>query len=208
MSNDTKEKILEIAEGLFNRYGVRSVSMDDIARELSISKKTIYQYFKDKDELVSLFAKAHIERNRIEVDTARDETGNAIEEMFKLSACIRDHVKTVNPSMIFDLQKYHPKAWSYWLAYKSEFIKGTILDTIARGKVEGYFREDLNAEILATYRVETIEMTFDGRVFPREKFDFTEVQMTLFNHFVRGLMTMKGQQLYDSLIDAKSYESN
>ncbi|UXX79519.1 TetR/AcrR family transcriptional regulator [Reichenbachiella carrageenanivorans] len=208
MINNTKDKILEVAESLFNRYGVRSVSMDDIARELSISKKTIYQSYKDKDELVFTFAQAHINRNRCEVTEAREKTNNAIEELVNLSACIREHVKTVNPSMIYDLQKYHPKSWSLWMDYKSEYIKGTMLATIARGKKEGFFREDLNAEILATFRVESIEMTFDGKVFPRDQFDFTEVQMTLFDHFARGMMTIKGQELYDSLIDAKSYESN
>lgn len=208
MINNTKEKILEVAEGLFNRYGVRSVSMDDIARELSISKKTIYQSYKDKDDLVYTFALAHINKNRSEVTAARDETSNAIEELVSLSACIREHVKTVNPSMIFDLQKYHPKAWALWMDYKVKDIKGTILDTIARGQKEGFFRKELNTEILATFRVESIEMTFDGKVFPRDQFDFTEVQMTLFDHFARGMMTIKGQELYDSLIDAKSYESN
>lgn len=182
--------------------------MDDIARELSISKKTIYQFFKDKDELVTLITQAHIDRERDEMAEVKSESANAIEELFKLSHCIREHIKDVNPSMLFDIQKYHPNGWDLWLEYKSVFIKGSILDVIARGKKEGYFRESVDAEILATFRVESIELSFDEKIFPRNKFDFTEVQMMLFDHFVHGLMTVKGQELYDSLIDAKSYESN
>lgn len=208
MINNTKEKILENAEALFNRYGVRSVSMDDIARELSISKKTIYQFFKDKDELVTLITKEHIDRERSIMASVRTTAANAIEELFKLSSCIREHIKEINPSMMFDIQKYHPKAWSLWLEFKVVFVKGTILDVIARGKKEGYFRERIDAEIVATFRVESIEMSFDDKIFPRNKFDFTEVQMMLFDHFAHGLMTVKGLELYESLIDAKSYESN
>ncbi|MDW3209373.1 MAG: TetR/AcrR family transcriptional regulator [Reichenbachiella sp.] len=208
MINNTKEKILENTEALFNKYGVRSVSMDDIARELSISKKTIYQFFKDKDELVTLITKGHIDRERSEMATVKSTAENAIDELFKLSHCIREHVKEINPSMLFDIQKYHPSAWALWLEYKNVFIKNTILDVIARGKSEGYFRPELDAEIISTFRVESIELSFDEKIFPRDKFDFTEVQMTLFDHFVHGLMTVKGLELYDSLIDAKSYESN
>lgn len=208
MTENTKDKILQNAESLFQRYGIRSVSMDDIARELSISKKTIYQYFKDKDELVTLITEAHIDRERREMKEVKAEATNAIEELFKLSHCIREHIKDINPSMLFDLQKYHPRAWALWLEYKSVFIKGTILDVIARGKQEGYFRAAVDAEILATFRVESIELSFDTKIFPTNKFDFTEVQMMLFDHFVHGLMTIKGQELYDSLIHAKTYESN
>ncbi|MEO9967379.1 MAG: TetR/AcrR family transcriptional regulator [Reichenbachiella sp.] len=208
MTTDTKDKILTSADGLFHRYGVRSVSMDDIARELSISKKTIYQFFKDKDELVTLITEAHISKERAEMAEVKTDSSNAVVELFKLSHCIREHIKDINPSMLFDLQKYHPNAWALWLEYKSVFIKGTILDVIARGKNEGYFRESVDAEILATFRVESIELSFDEKIFPRNKFDFAEVQMMLFDHFVHGLMTVKGQELYDSLIDAKSYESN
>lgn len=182
--------------------------MDDIAREISVSKKTIYQFFKDKDELVSLMTEAHIKRDQSEVVAVIDQARDAIDELFKLSQCVREHIKDVNPSLLFDLQKYHPSSWALWLEYKNVFIKNSIFDVITRGKNEGYFRENIDAEILATFRVEAIEMTFNDKMFPPDKFDFAEVQMMVFDHFVHGLMTVKGQELYDSLIDAKSYESN
>jgi len=202
MSNNSKQNILEVAEGLFRKFGVRSVSMDDIARELSISKKTIYQSFRDKDELVTMITDEHIKGDKVELLEVVKLAENAIDELFKLSGCIRTHLKSINPSMLFDLQKFHPNAWVLWQEYKNVFIKGTIMDVIVRGKSEGYFRADLDAEILATYRVEAIEMSFDDKIFPRDKFDFMEVQMMLFDHFVHGLMTVKGQELYNSLIDA------
>lgn len=199
--SDIKDKILEVTDGMFHSYGIRSVSMDDIAREISISKKTIYQYFKDKDDLVIQVTLAHIETDKNGLKEVIDQSIHAIDELFRLSLCIRNQIKNINPSLLFDLQKFHPKAWQAWIAYKTDFIKESILLVINRGREEGYFRANIDAEILATYRVETIEMIFDDKIFPRKKFDFTEVQMMLFDHFVHGLMTVKGLEIYDRLIE-------
>jgi AcrR family transcriptional regulator len=206
MSQTIKDKILEQTEKLFHKYGVRSVSMDDIARNLSISKKTIYQYFKDKDELVVMVSQAHVDRDKMEFREVISLATNAIDEMFRLSSCIRHHISDMNPSRLFDLQKFHPKAWQIWLSYKNEFIRNTIYDVINRGKKEGYFRANLDADILAIFRVESVEMSFDDQIFPHSKFNFTEVQMMLFDHFVHGLMTVKGLELYESLLNSNKNE--
>ena len=199
--SEIKNKILEVSDGMFHKYGIRSVSMDDIAREISISKKTIYQSFSDKDDLVTQVCLQHIEKDKAGLMEVLNDSIHAVDELFRLSTCIRNQIKNINPSLLFDLQKFHPSAWQSWIAYKSDFIKNSIMKVITRGKEEGYFRESIDAEILSTYRVETIEMVFDDKIFPRDKFDFTEVQMMLFDHFSHGLMTVKGIEIYDSLIE-------
>ncbi|MFY0600849.1 MAG: TetR/AcrR family transcriptional regulator [Cyclobacteriaceae bacterium] len=196
-----KEKILEGAEKLFFQFGVRSVSMDDVARELSMSKKTLYQYFTNKDELVSEMARAHMAAEKQEFTDIARNTSNAIEELFNISICLREHMEKMNPSLIYDLQKYHSKAWQHFLDYKNEFIRGTVIDNIRRGKSEGHYRQEIDEEILSILRVETIQMVFDERFFPKAKFHFPTVQMQVFDHFVHGLLTEKGTQLY------KQYQS-
>lgn len=205
---DTKQKILEGAHKLFHKFGVRSVTMDDIARELGISKKTIYQYFQDKDEIVTIGTKMHIEREIKEFTMIAESSQDSLDELFKVSLCLRKNLSDVNPSLLFDLQKYHPRSWALWLEYKNNYIKNFIVKTIDRGKKEGYFRPEIDAEILAKFRVEQVEMTFDEKIFPRDKFNFIDVQMALFDHFVHGLLTVKGQELYDSLTNSKIYEKD
>ena len=106
-----EEKIIAGAGDLFHRYGIRSVSMDDIARHLSISKKTIYQYYKDKDEIVSLALKQHMDQQKTEYNEIFSKGANAIEELARVSQCMRKDFKDMNPSLLFDMQKYHPNAW-------------------------------------------------------------------------------------------------
>src|SRR5579862_7718340 len=108
----TKEKILKGAEGLFTRYGIRSISMDDIARHLSVSKKTLYQHYADKDELVTMVTEAHMASSKKLYEAIRKQSENSIDELHKIGMQVRRHIEEQNPSLLFDIQKFHPKAWS------------------------------------------------------------------------------------------------
>lgn len=193
---DNKEKLLKGADELFMKYGLRSVSMDDIARHLGVSKKTIYQHFADKDEVVESVAKAHMEMQREQFEKIAATSKNAVEEMVKISFCLKENLKNINPSVLFDMQKYHPASWNEWLKFKHKFIRENIIRSMKKGIEDGYFRDDFNMEILATMRLEQVQMAFDNAVFPRDRFNLTEVQAQLFDHFIYGLFTDKGKKLY------------
>ncbi len=199
-----KQKIIDGAERLFFQYGVRSVSMDDVARELSVSKKTLYQYFENKDQLVLEVTKQRMLQEVHQYETIPSHAANAIEELSMISKCLKATVRHLNPSMLYDLQKYHNEAWNVFLDFKQGFIRGTISDNILRGKTEGYYRPEINEHILSILRVEIIQLTFDERIFPQEEFDFTEVQMQIFDVFVHGLLTEKGKQLYNQYIHSEA----
>src|SRR5688572_15455821 len=193
---DIKEKILKGADELFTRYGVRSISMDDIARHLSVSKKTLYQHFADKEDIVTLACKAHIDRYSNEMAEIRDSAKNAIEELANLSVCLKRNMQNMNPSLLFDLQKYHPKAWKVWLDHKHNFIRESIVRNIKQGIEEGNYRPEIKAEVIAAMRLEVIQLAFNEDVFPREIFRLPEVQSEIFDHFVYGIVTEKGRKLY------------
>ena len=196
MELEIKSNIIKTANELFMRLGVRSVTMDDVARELSVSKKTLYQYFDNKDNLVLAVVQRHIDFEKEEFTGIPDKSSNAVEEIFHVAHCIREHVSKVNPSTLYDIQKYHMNAFNLFLSFKNEFIKGTVKTNLERGIAEGYYRKELNAEIIAIYRMEQVQMIFDNRVYPSSKFSFSEVQMHLFDHFVHGLLTDEGRKLF------------
>lgn len=193
---DIKSKILKGAESLFMKYGVRSISMDDIARHLSVSKKTLYQHFEDKEDIVTICCQSHIEGVSREFQEIEHVAENAIEELAKISLCLKQNSEEMNPTLLFDLQKYHPKAWSVWLDHKNKFIRESVVRNLKQGIEEGYFRPEIKVEIIAAMRLELVQLAFDDQLFPPSKFKVAEVQMQIFDHFVYGLVTEKGRKLY------------
>lgn len=197
---EIKERILLVAKELFFKYGVRSVTLDEMARELGISKKTIYQHFIDKNqvvhEVISFFLKKDKEYSEAIYKSAKDP----IHEVIETTACIRENVANVNASLFHDIQKYHPKAWNLYLEQKRFYFQ-IILRNLHEGIEQGYYRKEINPEIMAWMRLASIELAFNSDLFTKENFDFMEIQTQAIDHFIRGIVTEKGKQLYTEYLN-------
>lgn len=192
-----RDKILKVADELFIKYGVKNVTMDDIAKELSISKKTIYQFFKDKNEIVKEFTLSQCTSRRDDFEDIPARAKNSIEALVMVSQCIRQNVLTLNPLLLMEVQKFYTEAWEIFLEFKERTFYKSLEKTIIRGIKEGYFRKEIDPEIISIMRMEQVQMCFDPKIFPGDRYDFKEVQMQLFNHFVYGLLTSEGKELYE-----------
>lgn len=192
------EKIIESAEGLFLKYGIKSVTMDDIAKDLAISKKTIYQFFKDKTEIVVKVARKHMEREKQQIEEIHSQSANIIEELIMMTRCMKENHMKTNPSVFIDLRKYYKKGWQVYLEYKNKVFYKSILSSLKQGIKEGVFRPDINVEILANMRLELIQLSFNDDIFPRDRFNFTEVHQQLSEHFIYGILTIKGKELLEN----------
>jgi AcrR family transcriptional regulator len=195
---ELKERILHKAEQLFFRFGVKSVTMDDIARELGVSKKTIYQHFPDKDEMVYQTVLLEMEKDQCEFETLRAGNYNAIERIMYGTEMMRLQFADMNPSLIYDIQKYHPRAWQVFQDHKHDFILNGIREELRQGVTEGLFRADLDVEVLARLRLEQFELGFNHQVYPAGQFTLVQVQLAFADHFIRGIVTEKGLALYDA----------
>ncbi len=193
--NELKFRILKGAEELFMRYGIRSVSMDDIARHLGMSKKTLYQHLPDKDELVLDVARLNFERNVQMAEDACRAAKNIIEALVTLSSCIRTCLEFINPAVLFDLQKFHPQAWQAFQDFKRGYLRNSIIRLLEQGIEQGYIREDIDPEVMATMRIEMVQLAFNTELFPG-RYTFVQIQEQLYDHFVYGLVTDKGRKLY------------
>lgn len=199
-NNQMKERIIEKTADMFMRYGVRSVTMDDIANRISISKKTIYQHFKDKKEVVSVCMEYLMEQDYQDILEVQAQAKDVIHEMVLMSLLFRKKIKEMNPGLLFDLKKYHPNAWHVYLNMKDRCFRSTIIDSLERGKKEGFIREDVDVPIIAQMRMAHVEIGFDPDIFSPQEYDMTQVQMQMFTHFVYGVTTQKGQELFNQYL--------
>jgi AcrR family transcriptional regulator len=203
---DISAKVLETAGRLFLKYGVRSISMDDIARELAISKKTIYQFFSDKNEIVVLITKQYLLEQKEKFDRIQIGASNAIEKLYRATLHARDIFEAINPSVLFDIKKYYTDAWVLYLDHEKNFMFKVTISILEEGIREGLFRSDINPRILATLRMEEIKLAFDRIIFPDDAFNFQEVQLQILEHFFYGIVTEKGYALLNNY--KKNYVTN
>lgn len=203
---EIKDKILTVSFKLFLQRGIKSVSMDDIAVELGVSKKTIYKWFANKDEVVEASLEAYLNDMESECAYFPESAQNAIEELFSVMGMVRQKLVGVHPSVFFDLQKYHPKAYQLWINHKNEVIYGQILHNIKRGISEGLYRSDLDIEIMARMRLIQTEHSFNPEFFPPEQFDVQKVQLAILEHFMLGIATLKGHKLINKFKEVTEEE--
>ncbi len=190
---DEKElQILLQVEALFMQYGVKSLTMDDVARHLSISKKTLYQYVSNKNELVQKALGRHIDKERQDMEEICSSATNAIDELFAISKHVSGMLKNIHPSVVFDLQKYYPEAWQIFDEYKMNYIYDCISTNLERGIKEGLYRDNLDVPIVSRIYIGRVDMLFDPKLFPPGQFNIADVYLELIRYHVRGIASEKG----------------
>jgi AcrR family transcriptional regulator len=194
---EVKERILAGAAELFMRYGCKSVTMDDIARHLAVSKKTLYQFYKDKDEIITTFARNEFECEKGCMQGITAEAENAIDEVMRISRHIRQTFSKMNPALLYEMQKYHVEAWQVYANFRESTVADQIRGNLQRGIREGLYRDTIDVEILTRLRLELIQLAFDPRVFPPAQFSLVELQMQVMDLFIRGIATATGLQVLD-----------
>ena len=205
---EVREKIVEAASELFMQYGIRTVTMDDIAKHLSISKKTIYQYFKDKRELVNTITRLHLDIEENRFDGVIEESENTVHELIIVSQCLRDSMQEMKINIMNELQKFYPEAWKLYMDFKQNVMKESIRDVIVRGQKEGYFRAEIDPDLISLMRIEQVQSFFMNNLYSKDKYSLADVQLQLFDHFIHGLFTIEGHKLFNQYTtNNKEYET-
>ena len=158
---DVRERIRVKADEMFMQFGIRSVSMDDIATQLGMSKKTIYQYFSDKDELVDAVVNDELNDTQKDCIKCREHSKDAIEEMLLTMEQVHEQFSNMNPMVLFDLEKFHQNSFQKFLKHKHEFLYKVIKANIERGIKEKSYRPEINIEVLTKYRLEAMMIPFN-----------------------------------------------
>ncbi len=194
---ETKERILAKAKELFMRYGIRSVTMDEVASQCGISKKTIYQFFDDKDSLVETMMSLEINSIEGKCNRGQIQSENAVQEVLLGDEMAVEMYEKMNPAVMYDLQKYYPKAYKLLDTHKRGFMYREVMQNLKRGIQEGFYRPTINADVVTKARLAAMMMPFDHELFPTSKYSVTEVMHELTDHFLHGIVNTKGQKLIE-----------
>jgi AcrR family transcriptional regulator len=195
--DSTLTDVLERVRELFFKYGVRSVSMDDICRDVGISKKKLYQLFSSKNELVEKLLELERENFEIIFDTYDFEGVNAIDILLTVSKEVGERFRDVSPSMTFDLVKYYPDIYHKHIDERVNFIFKKIQINLEKGINQGVYRDDLSVELVARLYIRRLIDLHNPEFFPADKFSFQTLFEAMFDNFIRGIANPKGIEYYE-----------
>lgn len=188
------------ARELYMKYGIKSITMDDVARELAISKKTLYQYVNDKDELVGKVIDNEILIRQEEICKCFRIGYNAIEELFEISFFMNNLMRNQNPATQYDLKKYYPQHFQKTEKARRDGIYSYIHLNLKKGIKEGLYREELNKEVIAKLYLWRAENSHLNELFTREEFASMKLFVELLTYHVRGIATEKGIHVLEKKI--------
>lgn len=199
--NTKDTEIVEKAWKLFHQYGIKSITMDDVAHELGISKKTLYELFSDKSELVEKVVDKGIENQQMRILNAKKDARNAIEEVFDVFKVYLQLVKERFPSFEYDLKKYYPETAAKLNKIKRKEVIENISSNINRGKNEGLYREDLNAEIISRFNFLIVDNLGRQELFTIDEIYSGEFSTQMFLYHLYGILNLKGIKYLNENLD-------
>ena len=200
---ENKDRILAKAHDLFMQYGIRSITMDEIAAQLGISKKTIYQFFTDKDAMVEAVVNELINRNEEDCRGFSLTAENAVHEIFVAMDFTQEMMKAMNPQIMYDLEKHHPAAFKRLKQYKYQFLFSTIKENLERGAREDIYRTDLNIDLTTRHRIESAFMPFNQEAFPQNKYPMNQTCQELAILFLHSICNPKGKKLIEKYLNER-----
>ena len=192
---DIRDRIIEGAAELFKTYGIKSVTMDSLASHIGMSKRTIYEVFSDKDELLIGVLKWMAEKKKGLVKRILDESENSIVAIFKILEIGQDHFQGMSPAFQADMKKYHHEV----LMKKTDKCEmpdyRNNIQLIERGIKEKLFRKDINPDLINRCLYSMVRSTMDQDLYPFEQFPRREVVKNIFINYLRGISTKEGVKL-------------
>ena len=198
---ETLRLITEKAHDLFLKYGVRSVTMDNIAAELGIGKNTIYKYFESKDALVENFVEKAIQENEDLCKTFVGKSNDPVIQLFFTMVYAQRLYLELNHSILHELEKNHHRAYLAVKQYKNGFILQAIKTSIEKGIEQLLYLDDFNPVMMSRFFLESLLLVSDNNIFSATNYDTTDLSQEIFGHLIGGIATSSGTDLINHYKD-------
>jgi len=197
-----KEQILHTAIELFLTRGFKSITMDDIARELGISKKTVYAHYSNKEAIVeaSTTQVFTVICGGIDLICAREM--NPIQELYEIKKFVLEHLKGERSSPMYQLQKYYPKIYQKLREGQYSYMQGCVTDNVQRGIEQGVFIKDINVQFVSRIYFIGVTGIKDESIFPQSQFLASDLYDMYLEYHIRGIVTPKGRKILNKIIQS------
>ena len=195
-------RTLDIAKKLFLKFGVKSVTMDDISKEAGVSKKTIYSMVTNKAQLIEFVVERYMASVCKELMKIKKDASDALDEMIKITEHVIFFLRNFKPSLTYDLKKYYKSSWDKVEKEHFNFIRQTIHDNIKRGKKEGIYRKVLKEKIISQLYLQLSYSLVNDELFPIKSFTKVELYQNFIDYHMHGILSETGLKKY------KDYKSN
>ncbi len=200
-----KETILLKAGDIFLKLGFKSVTMDDIANELAISKKTIYKFFKNKEELVDETVSFLHEIMHKDIVRICGVGHNAIQENFEIRKMFKDLLKNSDDSPMFQLKKYYPKTYRKIMAKEYSMFKNCILQNIKKGIHEGLYRKNIDVELTTKFYFSVAMSVHDSSLYSYNKNTLNKLETSVLEYHTRAIATSKGLTILEEQLEKNNF---
>lgn len=194
MFTEQQEKWLRRIAELFMRLGIKSLTMDDVARELGISKKTLYQFVESKDDLVNKVIELHLSEECARSEEVAKVAKDALDEMLIVLKENVGDMQRMKANIIFELQKYHRDAWEQLQEYQRGFLYKVVRDNLERGIREGLYRDDFDADIVTKLHLAQSFAIFDETWFPKPPYSGETLFKEAIMLYLQSILSEKGRQ--------------
>ncbi|WP_462317425.1 TetR/AcrR family transcriptional regulator [Marinilabilia sp.] len=200
-----EKRISIIKKGLelFNLYGIRSVTMDELAQEMGVSKKTLYQYFNNKNDLVSEIMEFTANEIKTQLAKSPGANINAIEEFFFHRRELFKKLSRQNTAVVFDLRKYYPEVFKRLKEMRRKMLYNAYIKNFEKGIHQGLYRQDLDIDFLSRLMTGSHVFIFDPTygIFSEEELISDKFRTNLFNYHFKGICTDKGYKIFNELME-------
>ncbi|HTX89318.1 MAG TPA: TetR/AcrR family transcriptional regulator [Bacteroidales bacterium] len=197
---------LHQATGLYHRYGIKSVTMDEVAHHLGISKKTLYEHFRNKEDLVGSVIFLEHDRQRRYFDEIRKKKLNAIEELMEVYRIINRVLRDYHPSIEYDVRKYYPSLFMKLRNLRREGLYESTYRNLIKGQKEGLYRKEMNADIISRLHVARFEYLSENDVFTNDELTSVKVFHEIFLYHIFGILNDKGRVFFSK--NFEKYKAN
>lgn len=195
-----KQEIINKSTELFLNLGFKSVTMDDIANTMGISKKTIYTHFKNKNELVDATTLHLFLVISKEIDAVCDLQKNPVEEIYEIKKVVMNHLKNEKSSPQFQLKKYYPKTFKSLKDKQYQMMQTCVTDNLNRGVASGIYRDTIDVSFIAKLYFHSLIAVRDNDLFPLKNTSMQYLLEQFLEYHLRGICTEKGVTFLNQLL--------